>query len=242
MMKEDYAATYEKLYNEHFWWRSREKVVWQAVSKDRTPGSEELRVLDIGCGNGLFFPKLEQLGQVEGIEVDTTLLTEGPYRKQISTELLGHSIYEGKQYDIITCLDVLEHIEDDHHAIQCIDKLLAPGGRFVATVPAFMLLWDEHDEINRHFRRYNKKQFVELVSPLGSVERAQYLFHTVGTIKLGIGTMNRFRKRTIAQHQMPSRLMNKLMYTTCRAEYQLFNWLRFPFGSSVLAVVEKPLS
>ncbi len=57
--------------------------------------------------------------------------------------------------DLITALDVLEHIEDDRAALREIQRVLRPGGVLLATVPAYGWMWGAQDEISHHFRRYD---------------------------------------------------------------------------------------
>ena len=63
-MQEPYAAEYHKLYHGHWWWRSREAILLE-VLRELFPGRDDLDVLDVGCGDGLFFPELERFGWQE---------------------------------------------------------------------------------------------------------------------------------------------------------------------------------
>src|SRR6185295_14476896 len=85
-MQADYARQYERLWREHWWWRARERfVVTQLARVAATDGKKngERRILDIGCGNGLFFDTLARYGNVWGIEPDAGLVTEGAHRGRI---------------------------------------------------------------------------------------------------------------------------------------------------------------
>ncbi len=59
-------------------------------------------------------------------------------------------------FDLITCLDVIEHTADDRVALRELRRVARPGGVLLATVPAYQALWSHHDEINHHYRRYNR--------------------------------------------------------------------------------------
>src|SRR5262249_24604101 len=146
MMQAPYAAEYRRLYHEHWWWRSREAILLDLLL-DLFPGRDDLDVLDVGCGDGLFFPQLERFGRVRGIELDLGLLDpDGPYRSLISTCPLGDPAYRGDgwEFDLVTALDVIEHIEDDRAAVSEMVRMLRPGGVLVITVPAFQALWAHH--------------------------------------------------------------------------------------------------
>lgn len=200
-------------------------------------------VLDVGCGNALFFPKLKRFGNVRGIEVDADLLDpEHPDRHRIHTKLLGDPEYAGPnwRFDLITALDVIEHIQDDGAAIEHMLAMLKPGGYLVLTVPAFMSLWDAHDEINHHFRRYTRKQLAGLVQSPGRVCDVRYLFHSLYPPKWIVAQLNRTRAMSTSQTAMPMRPVNAMMTAANDVEHRLLSWLRLPWGTSLLAVIHLP--
>src|SRR5690349_11674542 len=87
-MQKPYVHEYKRLYQGHWWWRSREAILLDLITR-LCPGQGGLDILDVGCGDGLFFPELERFGRVRGIEVDEGLLDpEGPYRPRIHTRPL----------------------------------------------------------------------------------------------------------------------------------------------------------
>jgi len=198
-------------------------------------------ILDVGCGNGLMLPVLADLGNVAGIEVDTSLLNDQtPYRERIYTQPLGAGIYHGLRFDLITALDVLEHIEDDQQAVRHMMRMLAPGGRLIVTVPAFMSLWDEHDQRNRHCRRYTADDLAQLLGPHGRVVKVRYLYPSLYLPKLLVRLINGQRPGSVRQHAMPPRWLSALLAALLRAEDRLTGWLPMPVGTSVLGIVEKP--
>ena len=79
--------------------------------------------------------------------------------------------------DLVTLLDVIEHIEDDHGFLAEIADAMRPGAQLVVTVPALPQLWSPWDEELGHHRRYTKQtlcavpQGVPLV-----VDEVSYLF------------------------------------------------------------------
>lgn len=67
------------------------------------------------------------------------------------------SCYFGK-FDIITALDVIEHIENDGEALSAMWDLLKSPGELILTVPAYGWLWGGEDDISMHKRRYTIKR------------------------------------------------------------------------------------
>ncbi len=197
--------------------------------------------MDVGCGSGLMLPRLSEHGSAWGIEVDTDLLSaRTPMRDRIFSAPLGAPLYRDMSFDLITCLDVLEHIEDDREAVANMMAMLRPGGTILITVPAFMLLWDEHDVINQHHRRYTRPRLRTLLAPHGQLVRVQHLFASLLAPKLALKLANRCRRHKIPQHRVPGTTTSKLMARICMLEYRFAAWARLP-GTSLLAVVRKPM-
>jgi ubiquinone/menaquinone biosynthesis C-methylase UbiE len=69
--------------------------------------------------------------------------------------------------DIVTAMDVIEHIPDDKAALREISRILKPGGYLLATVPAFQSLWSDHDVALHHFRRYTQPSFRDVIQRSG---------------------------------------------------------------------------
>ncbi len=96
-----------------------------------------LSVLDVGCGGGLLAEGMAQLGaKVTGIDLATEALEvarlhllesghEVDY-KQIAIEELAAT--EPGQYDVITCLEMLEHVPEPVSVVKACTQLLKPGG------------------------------------------------------------------------------------------------------------------
>jgi 2-polyprenyl-3-methyl-5-hydroxy-6-metoxy-1,4-benzoquinol methylase len=60
------------------------------------------------------------------------------------------------RFHIVTCLDVLEHLDDDIDGLRTIASLLVPDGQLIVTVPAYPWLWSGEDVISQHRRRYTR--------------------------------------------------------------------------------------
>lgn len=71
--------------------------------------------------------------------------------------------------DLVTALDVLEHIPDDDAAVREIVRALKPGGTAIIAVPADPRLWSAHDVAVDHVRRYTRDSLVPLFERNGMV-------------------------------------------------------------------------
>jgi SAM-dependent methyltransferase len=240
-MEASYGAQYARLYREHWWWRAREVVILDVLRSLRPkPGSS---ILDVGCGDAVSFQALSEFGTVRGIEVDENLLDpSGPFRERISTRPLGDPIYDDPSwhFDLITALDVIEHIDDDRAAVSSIVAMLRPGGLLVVTVPAFEALWDEHDEINHHRRRYTATGLRKTLEGVGlDLLQVRYLFRGLFIPKLLVRLVNAGRTRKVAQNGIPRPAINTALRQLCVLENRLLQHVPVPFGTSVIGVARK---
>ncbi len=240
-MDATYRAEYERLYRSHWWWRARENILIRALR--RRPAKPGAAILDVGCGNALSFAALGEFGTVRGIEVEPRLLDDsGPFRAQIWTEPLGSAVYDDPawRFDVITALDVIEHIDDDRGAVASMAEMLKPGGLMVITVPALQLLWDHHDEINHHRRRYSAGGLKRVLTCRGiELLELRYLFPSLVIPKLMVRIMNAGRRRKVSQHGIPAAWINRALERLCVLEDRMLARLALPLGTSVLAVARK---
>jgi SAM-dependent methyltransferase len=63
-------------------------------------------------------------------------------------------------FDAVICLDVLEHILEDHLVVDEIFRILKIGGEFLISVPEDPRLWSDHDVSVNHVKRYVKSEIL----------------------------------------------------------------------------------
>jgi SAM-dependent methyltransferase len=235
-----YGERYRQLYEQHWWWRARTLLITDRLRRLQPKGGWK-NILDIGCGDALFFPELFKFGEVDGVEPDAALVNpQNPYRSRIQICPFDHNFQPGKRYSLILMLDVLEHLEDRVGAVRHALTLLEPGGTFVITVPAFMALWTNHDVLNHHFIRYTKASFRQVAKQAGlRIQEERYLYHWTCPVKMGIGLMERAFHLAPKPEEVPSRALNEMMFWVSRLEQKTLTRLSLLFGSSLLAVGTK---
>jgi SAM-dependent methyltransferase len=143
--------------DEHHWWyRGRRRVI--RAELDRLPLPANARVLDAGCGSGRTLKELVDYGEVSGIELDADAaeLARNRGLGEVQVGRLEQLPWDDGTFDLITCLDVVEHVPDDVAALSELYRVSRPGAWLLVTVPAYQGLWSLHDEANHHFRRYSR--------------------------------------------------------------------------------------
>ena len=235
-MQTHYAQAYQQLYEQHWWWRARERFVLSALQRHRVlPGG---RILDVGCGNGLFFGQLAHYGAVEGIESDASLISDA--QRSDGTIHVGRfdaNFQPGYTYQLILMLDVLEHLQDPLGALRHALQLLESNGTLLITVPAYPLLWTQHDVLNRHYTRFRRRPFRQLAQQAEMrLDECRYFYHWLFPTKLTVRLAERLRRGQPQPPRLPARPINQLCYAISRCEQQLCRRLPLPFGSSLLAV------
>ena len=144
--------------DEHHWWyRGRRAII--AGELERLPLAPGAHVLDAGCGSGRTLLDLARYGEVAGIELNHEAAACAQDRGDYDVRLgrLEELPWDDSSFDLITCLDVVEHIPDDVGALRELRRVSRPAGWLLVTVPAYQALWSSHDELNHHQRRYGRR-------------------------------------------------------------------------------------
>lgn len=235
-MKQVYAQTYRELHQRHWWWRSREAVLLCELA-DHVPKTGYGRILDIGCGDALFFDELNQFGDVWGVEPDASLLREdGPYRNRIHVGPFDGSFTAEEPFGLVLMLDVLEHLQEPVEALGRIADLLTPSGALLLTVPAFPIAWTSHDDWNEHVVRYTRSSLARVVRDAGlTVRSSRYLFHWLFPAKLVVKAIEAIYPGSRKPAAVPPEWLNKALLRIATFEGRLFRRIPLPFGTSLLA-------
>jgi SAM-dependent methyltransferase len=163
MLREGYQVTAD--FESTYWWflARRELVLLQVARTAKELGFCErpLTLLDFGCGTGFNLPFLAKYGRVYGADVADESLKEFQKTQDFPLiDLRNDTRPYHRLFNILTALDVLEHMDDDVDGLRRMKRFLAPQGQVILTVPAYRWLWSGEDVISHHKRRYTKKQLV----------------------------------------------------------------------------------
>jgi SAM-dependent methyltransferase len=230
-----FSQRYRELYESHWWFRAREALIIKFLRRKQPPGGWRT-ILDVGCGDGLFFRELAQFGDVEGIELAADVISpDNPFRERIHVGPFDKTFRPGKKYSLILMLDVLEHLAEPAEALHNAISLLQPNGSMLITVPAFRSLWTSHDELNYHFTRYTKRSFDQVAEKAGlKTAESRYLFYWLFLAKLAVRGKERLFGSNPTIPAIPSAGLNRLLFWVSRMEEEFLGGLPIPLGSSLL--------
>ncbi len=240
-MQPDYAQRYRFLWETHWWWRARVSFLlgWIERLHRRAPCA---RILDVGCGDGLFFERLERFGRVEGLEADAALIADPRWTSRIRAGALDRGFLGGGDFDLVLLLDVLEHIADDAGALEAAGTALRPGGYLLLTVPALPWLWSRHDEANAHFRRYGPRALRSVLAGAGFEVETLRFFYAWTVLPLLIRRWLAPAGKGTSDYgvAVPPAAINRALTALSRCEHAVGRYVRWPLGTSLLAIARRP--
>jgi len=233
-------AEFEKKY---WWFLGRQKIIVSVLEKEIGPNSN-CKILDIGCGTGGTTLSLNQFGSTYGIDSSFSALK---YCNQRGLEkVVKSSSYElpfsSNSFDLVTILDVLEHIKNDLKVLKEVKRVLKKDGTILITVPAYQFLWSEHDLAVSHYRRYNSKTLSSIINQSGfKVVRISYfvsfLFPLLAVYR--IASKLKKSKSNPKSHliQLPTSI-NILLQKILHLENWILDKTNLPFGLSIVCVAK----
>ena len=139
----------------HPWERARARY-FGALVAEHTAGCRIARLLDVGAGDDwLARELLHALGaQAEVVGWDVHYTPED-LAAPAPAGLSRTAMAPAGTFDVVTALDVLEHVDDEDAFLRDqVAARLAPGGIAVVSVPAYQALFGDHDRMLEHRRRY----------------------------------------------------------------------------------------
>jgi SAM-dependent methyltransferase len=238
-----------ELDDRHWWYRGRRRIIQAEL--DRLPLPRPARVLDAGCGSGRTLEELRRYGEVSGIELDpgAAELAQGRGCGEVRVGRLEELPWEGESFDLITCLDVIEHTPDDRVTLRELRRVCRPGGFLLVTVPAYQGLWSMHDVANHHYRRYSRPRLRAAARESGWRVRRMTSFN--GLLLGPAAAVRLAERRRLRQPDsdykpeltLGPEWLNAVLERPLRLEARWLSRGRtMPAGLSLLAVLENPVS
>jgi 2-polyprenyl-3-methyl-5-hydroxy-6-metoxy-1,4-benzoquinol methylase len=249
-----------QMQREHFWYRGRHKLLLNVLRKEilRHHGSANgLHAIDMGggCGGWVEYLHLHNFGTFHELALgDSSMralsLAEpvvGSFATRYQIDLLDLGWCE--EWDIVFLLDVLEHIPDHEEVLRQVNRSMRPGGLLFVTAPALNFFWTYNDELSQHQRRYSKQDFRGLgkQANLDLLRTEYFMFFLSPALLLSrillrpsaSATPQQLQDHLARTHSIPAKSVNELFTKLFTLEAAMVNLVRFPWGTSILAVFKK---
>lgn len=243
-MKEHTYPIMFRVEQSHWWYAGRRRILASFLEDicrrvtDRRP-----RILDVGCGTGANLLMLSQYGDAEGVDVSEDALTFCRERglEQVKLGAAEKLPYDDDTFDLVTALDVVEHLDDDLAGLREMRRVLRPGGRVLLFVPTFMFLWGLQDDVSHHRRRYRLPELRRVLEQAGfEIERTTYANITFFLpILLARKLMRVTGIKAESENNINVSAFNGLLGSVLGAESVVLRFMNIPFGVSGLCVARK---
>jgi SAM-dependent methyltransferase len=240
-MKEHTYPIMFRVEQSHWWYTGRRKILESFLEDicshitDRRP-----RILDVGCGTGANLLMLSKYGDAEGVDVSEDALAFCRERglKNVKLGAAEKLPYDDGSFDLVTALDVVEHLDDDLGGLREMRRVLRPGGRVLLFVPTFMFLWGLQDDVSNHRRRYRLPELRRVLEQAGfEIERTTYANITFFLpILLARKLMRATGIKAESENNINVPALNGLLGGMLGAESVVLKYMNIPFGVSGLCV------
>lgn len=215
-----------------WWFRVRREIVVDII--ENINNHNNFNLLDIGCGNGHLLKDASQYVK-SAVGIEKFDYSKPKFNNILNIDIFDNN-FDNNSFDIITFLDVMEHIEDENKFLQEVKRLIKPNGTIIITVPACKWLFSKLDVACHHYRRYSSKTLREVLEYNGfEIKKLSYMnfflfpIFAAVRIKEKIFDVKNFSYGT-------SRLANTILYHVFGSEKALLKKVNLPFGSSLLAI------
>ncbi|WP_166741716.1 class I SAM-dependent methyltransferase [Cumulibacter soli] len=138
----------------------------------RSPG----RLLDVGCGLGLFLESMSAEFDLWGLDVSEYAIARCRQRLPAATfdcGSLSDGIRFSVKFDVVTAINVFEHLQDPARAADAVRSRMTTGGLLITHLPTIgnrlqrALYRGSYDQDPTHIYRPSGTAFTELISAAG---------------------------------------------------------------------------
>jgi 2-polyprenyl-3-methyl-5-hydroxy-6-metoxy-1,4-benzoquinol methylase len=220
------AIKHKKEHSKHWLGVIRRKMLLFYLEEYKTHHSEnKLDIVDMGCQTGNFLENLEKYNDnlygfdIEDIAID---YCRKNLKANIEKGSLPDNIPFSTNFDFITLMDVLEHVEDDSRALKNINSRLRADGLFICTVPAYQFIYGPTDKMVYHFRRYSLPQLKKLLTEAGfSIKKISYfntfLFLPALIVRM-VEKLLKLKNTALVDSKISGGIFNSIFYQIFRFE------------------------
>jgi SAM-dependent methyltransferase len=228
----------------HFWFHGRRILVDELIGRERI--DRHPLHLELACGTGRIAAEMSRRGHrvvaVDLLPEALELARRADPQAMLVRCDATHLPFRPGTFDIVTALEVLEHV-DDEAALTELRFVLRPTGRAIISVPAMPWLWSARDVDAGHLRRYTPTLLRTTLNRARLVVVGLRYYQTVLfplvviSRLLGKGAQG-LRARDREEINVP--VLNRVLGWVNEVEAMVSTRVALPWGSS-LFVVCRPL-
>lgn len=234
-------------FEQFYWWhKGKTHMLTMLLDKFVSEQNGELNILEVGCGTGATLQALKPWGTINGVDIEQQAVNyckSKGFENVECKDIFDLDSHYSNKYDVVVCLDVLEHIQNDVGAMKKIRGVLKNSGVAIISVPAHKFLWSEHDEALHHKRRYHTTELLQKLKDANfEILKYTYFVFVLFFPILLFRTINTFFRK----HAYPTdsyfvfpRKINDFFIKVLDAEIAFVKRFRLPVGTTLIAVVQK---
>jgi SAM-dependent methyltransferase len=191
---------------------------------------------------------LKNYGKVLGMDIAPEALKLAKRRglsQLVRSDMNAAIPCKDNTFDVVTCLDVLEHLNDDRKAMKEVFRICKPGRFVIITVPAFDIQWSPHDVALHHIRRYTRTLLLKTITGLDfKILKSSYyntiLFFPVLAVRKLKNLFIKEKKDSKSDFFIPlPGWLNRFLTSIIKTEIRFLKKCSFPFGISLFLVLRK---
>ncbi len=228
------------------WWFSGRRMLLKNILQNLSKKSD-LKILDVGSCTGYNLHLLSEFGEVYAVDTEEKAVEYCKKRGFKKISLLKNGLklpFKDNTFDVVTCLDVLEHIKEDEIYLKELYRVLSPKGKLILFTPAIQLLWSQLDTKSHHQRRYTKGELKQKARKAKFIIKdIQYFNYILFLPMLPVRLIQKIPlfKRTEWGSELivGNRFINWLLTTIFFVDIWFLKWFSPPIGVSLSLIAEK---
>lgn len=187
------------------------------------PIKKQKKILDLGCGSGLYFHEIMRYKPQAYLAVDYSDKFLSELEKQFENQkncmsrkidLLSQNVADhlkGYKFDYVFCFDVLEHINDERQFLNNVHSIMTTceSGYLFLRVPALQAIYGENDKAIGHYRRYSVESIKKILGDCSfKIEMIRYQ-NMIGIVPWYI--IGNILKRPVAASANEAKIFNLIV-------------------------------
>lgn len=218
--------------NRHPWEIARGRIIRFLLTKHQVHSKH---IADIGSGDAFVLKTLAKTGLAQNYSaVDIAYtpeiiqeLASGDNTSKISFYNDFSLLFDiAIKADTLLLMDVLEHCKDDKSVLKSVVESGSPADKalFLITAPAFQSLFSSHDKLLLHYRRYTRKQLINLCRTTKlEVVKSGYFFNIlipIRVIQLLLEKLKLHKATSSLDNWKGNKMITKLFYAILWADFR----------------------